>query len=84
MIEDDVLAQGHEVQQRVDKGVTARQCSRRSRRCSHTVAIDCENQASEKIEAVALQVGYRNKRQFIRQFKSHMGILPSHFRGSED
>lgn len=37
-------------------------------------------QASEKVEAVALQVGYRSKRQFIRQFKTHIGMLPSHFR----
>jgi AraC-like DNA-binding protein len=36
--------------------------------------------ASEKVEAVALQVGYRSKRQFIRQFKSHIGMLPSDFR----
>ena len=37
-------------------------------------------QAGEKVEAVALQVGYRSKRQFIRQFKYHVGMLPSHFR----
>jgi AraC-like DNA-binding protein len=36
--------------------------------------------AGEKVEAVALQVGYRSKRQFIRQFKDHAGMLPSHFR----
>jgi two-component system response regulator YesN len=37
-------------------------------------------QAREKVEAVALQVGYRSKRQFIRQFKSHVGMIPSDFR----
>jgi hypothetical protein len=39
--------------------------------------------AGEKIEAVALQVGYRSKRQFIRQFKYHVGMLPSHFRHAD-
>ena len=37
-------------------------------------------QASEKVEAVALLVGYRSKRQFIRQFKARVGVLPSVFR----
>lgn len=36
--------------------------------------------ASEKVEVVALQVGYRSKRQFIRQFKTHVGMIPSDFR----
>lgn len=35
---------------------------------------------SAKIEAVALLVGYKSKRQFIRQFKLHAGMLPSRFR----
>jgi AraC-like DNA-binding protein len=37
-------------------------------------------QESAKIEAVALLVGYKSKRQFIRQFKLHAGMLPSRFR----
>jgi AraC-like DNA-binding protein len=32
--------------------------------------------AGEKIEAVALQVGYRSKKNFYRQFKSHVGLDP--------
>lgn len=40
-------------------------------------------QASEKVEVVALQVGYRSKRQFIRQFKTYVGMIPSHFRRIE-
>jgi AraC-like DNA-binding protein len=37
--------------------------------------------AREKVEAVALTVGYKTKRQFIRQFKRHTGMVPSRFRG---
>jgi AraC-like DNA-binding protein len=36
----------------------------------------------DKVEAVALMVGYKSKRQFIRQFKLHTGMVPSHFRGT--
>jgi AraC-like DNA-binding protein len=37
-------------------------------------------QSNVKVEAVALLVGYKSKRQFIRQFKSRIGMLPSRFR----
>jgi AraC-like DNA-binding protein len=36
----------------------------------------------DKVEAVAWMVGYKSKRQFIRQFKLHTGMVPSHFRGT--
>lgn len=31
----------------------------------------------EKIEAVALDVGYKSKNQFYRQFKRHYGMTPA-------
>jgi AraC-like DNA-binding protein len=36
--------------------------------------------AGEKVEAVALMVGYTSKRQFLRQFKKHTGMSPTLFR----
>ena len=34
----------------------------------------------EKIEAVMLMVGYRSKKSFYRQFRSHFGVTPGTFR----
>ena len=34
----------------------------------------------EKIEAVMLLVGYRSKKSFYRQFRSHFGVTPGTFR----
>jgi YesN/AraC family two-component response regulator len=47
--------------------------------CRITHAADLVRRG-DKIEGVAMCVGYRSKTNFYRQFKRHFGMTPEHFR----
>jgi AraC-like DNA-binding protein len=38
--------------------------------------------AGEKVEAVALEVGYRSKKNFFRQFRRRFGTTPAKYRST--
>jgi two-component system response regulator YesN len=57
-------------------GISARECLTRVRLERAMELI----QAGVKIEAVALIVGYRSKKNFYRQFKRHFAMTPHTFR----
>jgi two-component system response regulator YesN len=57
-------------------GVSARECLTRVR-LEHAIELI---QAGVKIEAVALFVGYRSKKNFYRQFKRRFATTPDAFR----
>jgi transcriptional regulator GlxA family with amidase domain len=38
--------------------------------------------AHEKVEAVALEVGYRSKKNFFRQFRRRFGTTPAKYRST--
>jgi two-component system, response regulator YesN len=60
---------------RKEVGMTVRQCVTRAR-LQHAASLIREG---VKIEAVALTVGYRSKKNFYRQFKRQFLITPSQY-----
>ena len=63
---------------RREVGMTARECLTRVRLAHATELI----QSGVKIEAVALIVGYRSKKNFYRQFRRHFQTTPKAYRRS--
>jgi methylphosphotriester-DNA--protein-cysteine methyltransferase len=61
---------------RKELGMTARECLTRVRLMHATELI----RSGVKIEAVALTVGYRSKKNFYRQFKRHFATTPEGYR----